>query len=93
MIENILNGLADYVSIHFSAEENLMKTHGFPEYLQQKAKHADLTRQVMDFRSQFHSGKAVLTIEVMNFLKDWLMLHIKGMDKKYGPFLNSKGIS
>jgi len=92
-IEKILNGLADYVDIHFSAEENLMKTHGFPEYLKQKAKHDELTKQVQDFKSKFHAGESVLTVEVMSFLKDWLLLHIKGMDKKYGPFLNSKGIS
>ena len=93
VMEKILNGLADYVGIHFSAEENLMKTHGFPEYQQQKAKHAELTRQVQDFQSKFQAGQAVITVEVMSFLKDWLMVHIKGMDKKYGPFLNSKGIS
>jgi len=34
----------------------------------------------------------VLSLEVMNFLKDWLMNHIQGSDKKYGPYLNSHGI-
>ena len=92
-VEKILNGLVDYVGMHFSAEENLMKTHGFPEYMQQKAQHAELTKQVLDFQNKFHSGQAVLTVEVMSFLKDWLVVHIKGSDKKYGPFLNSKGIS
>ena len=34
-----------------------------------------------------------MTVEVMNFLKDWLSNHIQTSDKKYGPFLNSKGVA
>jgi hemerythrin len=26
----------------------------------------------------------------MSFLKDWLIKHIMGTDKKYGPFLKEK---
>ena len=33
-----------------------------------------------------------ISIEVMNFLKDWLSNHILGSDKRYGPFLNGKGL-
>jgi len=28
----------------------------------------------------------------MVFLKDWLFQHILGSDKKYGPYLNERGI-
>jgi hemerythrin len=33
-----------------------------------------------------------VSIEVMNFLKNWLDKHIMETDQKYGPYLNSKGI-
>jgi hemerythrin len=29
---------------------------------------------------------------VMSFLKSWLITHIQGLDKKYGPVMNKKGI-
>jgi hemerythrin len=28
----------------------------------------------------------------MDFLKDWLCKHILESDKRYGPFLNAKGV-
>jgi len=31
-------------------------------------------------------------MEVLNFLRKWLLNHIQGSDKKYGPHLNAKGI-
>jgi len=37
-------------------------------------------------------NKLGITLEVMNFLKDWLSHHILSVDKKYAPFLNEKGI-
>jgi len=33
-----------------------------------------------------------MSVEVMEFLKDWLEKHILGTDRKYGPFLNDKGV-
>ena len=35
---------------------------------------------------------STLSLQVMNFLKDWLLKHIQGSDKKYAPFLNAKGV-
>ncbi len=34
----------------------------------------------------------IITIEVLHFLREWLENHLLGSDKKYGPFLNSKGV-
>jgi hemerythrin len=31
--------------------------------------------------------------DVMNFLCNWLVGHIKGSDKQYSPFLNDRGIN
>jgi hemerythrin len=35
---------------------------------------------------------AAQSMEVMEFLKNWLNDHILGTDKKYGPHLASKGV-
>jgi len=89
---NVLSGLVQYVATHFATEEKLMKEQAYPEYLNHKMEHDALTKQVLDLQKQFEEGKPVLTVELMKFLKDWLSNHILGTDKKYGPYLNSKGI-
>ena len=78
--------------MHFATEEMLMQSHGYPDYPTHKAEHEQLASKVVDFQNKFLSKEVGLTIEVMEFLKDWLSKHILASDKKYSPFLNSKGV-
>jgi hemerythrin len=88
----ILSSLIKYTQGHFATEERLMQLHGYPDFLAHKSEHDRLTRTVMDFQRRFLSNEVGLTVEVMEFLKDWLRKHILGADKKYSPFLNAKGV-
>lgn len=93
MLETVLKELVEYTKTHFANEEGLMNTYGYPEYLEHKKKHKELTAQVIDLQKQFEGGRIMITLQVMNFLKDWLSNHILNTDKQYGPFLNSKGMT
>ena len=89
----ILKNLIDYTANHFATEERLMTKYSYPDYLKHKTKHEKLVKQVIDFQKDFDNGKASISVEIMNFLKDWLFKHILGTDKKTGEFLNTKGIA
>jgi hemerythrin len=93
LLEKILAGLIQYTVTHFANEERLMKQHNYPGYEQHKKEHHLLTLQVKDVQKKYHEGDAVLSQSVLTFLKEWLQNHIKGTDKNYAPFLNSKGVS
>ena len=88
----ILGGLVDYTKTHFALEEQLMTKHQYTGYLAHKAAHDALTKQVMDLKAKFGEGKALITMDIMTFLKDWLTKHILETDKKYSSFFNGKGI-
>ena len=93
VLGKILDNLIEYTKSHFGYEEKLFAQHGYPETEPHKKEHADLAHQVLDVQKKYHSGAtATLSMEVMNFLKNWLIKHIQGSDKKYGPYLASKGV-
>jgi len=89
----ILNSLISYTASHFADEERLMQQNGYPNLAKHKVEHDKLTRQVLDLQKQYQTTKSALSMAVMSFLKDWLVNHIQGEDKKYGPFLNGKGVA
>ncbi len=87
----ILDGLISYTANHFAVEEAMFDKHGYPDTEAHKQQHKDLVAKVLDFQKEFKAGNATVSSELMLFLKEWLINHIAGSDKKYGPFLLSKG--
>ena len=88
----ILGSLIDYTKYHFGTEEKLMQAHSYQSYIIHKKAHDDLTRHAIDLQKKFEGGNLIITIEVMNFLKDWVSRHILSTDKQYAPFFNCKGV-
>jgi len=89
----ILDALVDYTRFHFANEEKLFAQTGYPDAAAHKKLHDELAHQVLDLQKKFRNGaESALSLEVMIFLKNWLLNHIQGTDKKYGPYLNSKNV-
>jgi len=91
-VGQVLTGLADYTTNHFADEERTFAQTHYPEETQHKALHKKLLDQVSELIFKFNAGEPLMTQEVITFLQDWLVNHIKGVDKKYGPHLNKSGI-
>lgn len=91
-VETILGDLIKYTKEHFTAEEELMKKNAYPAYLQHKVEHDNFTKQVLAFQEEYKSGRVSVSIEIMQFLRDWLTDHILGVDRQYTSFLNTKGV-
>jgi len=93
VLGSILNRLVQYTAGHFAHEERLMRLHDYPDLAAHKAQHDALTRQVLDFQANFESGQAAITVQLLHFLKNWLVEHMKGSDLKYVPFLANKAVA
>ena len=93
ILGKILDELINYTANHFKTEEELFDKYKYPDGIIHKRQHSDLVDQVLKFKSNYESGKSVLSIDLMNFLKDWLVQHMTGSDKKYSSYLNGKGVS
>jgi hemerythrin len=92
VLSQIINELVGYTTSHFALEEKYFDQYKYPEAVSHKKEHADFVKKVGEFQDKFNKGIAGLTVEVMQFLKDWLVKHIQGTDKKYSAFFNEKGL-
>ena len=89
-LTNTLNNLIAYTKRHFADEEVLMQLHRYPFYQQHKAEHQALTEKVVLFQKQVAEGRALVTMELLTFLRNWLVQHIGVVDKKVGAFLRQR---
>jgi len=80
-IAQIVDFMNGYARTHFAAEEKLMAEHpdeGQQAHLQ---KHRDFELQVEDFLSRTESNTRMLSMEVLYYLRDWLIVHIQETDQ------------
>ncbi len=88
VLGKVLDGLITYTKTHFGREEVEMAKHAYPKASEHIREHTNLTKQVLDVQAKFKAGNnAVLSMEVMAFLRDWLLKHIQASDKALGDFL------
>ncbi len=88
----LIKSLKDYTVFHFSTEEKYMKQYNYPEFSNHKKEHEIFIKKVHDFEDRYMNGKLILTIEITNFIKDWVTNHIMNTDKKYSEFLVRNGV-
>jgi hemerythrin len=88
----VLAELVSYTISHFAMEERLMGQYHYDNAVNHKAEHAKLVKEVGDFKKKFDAGNAMISVEIMNFLRDWLANHIMKTDKKLGQALNAAGV-
>jgi len=92
-LSKVLDGLISYTAAHFRHEEEHFVATGYPAATSHKKEHDELTQQVLDVQAKYQAGNtATLSLEVMNFLKNWLVNHIQGSDKAYRHHLIANGV-
>lgn len=81
-VQRILHELAVYCDLHFSDEENAMRTCGFAGLAEHQEEHRKLTAQVQKLASA-PENPVTVAIDLLNLLKEWLTQHILVADRKY----------
>ena len=92
-ISKILSVLTSYSATHFEKEEMMLKQFGYPNIDAQKKEHSEFIKKIKDFETKYNQGRVLtVSIEIVSFLKEWLIKHILAADKEYSSFLISKGV-
>jgi hemerythrin len=85
-VGEVLEGLVEYTHNHFIVEEVLFQRYDYDESPAHQAEHNGFTAKAMDLLMRFEDGEEV-SLEAMEFLKDWLIHHICKVDRAYLPFM------
>ncbi|BCY19001.1 MAG: hemerythrin family protein [Chloroflexi bacterium] len=88
----ILKSLVDYTHYHFEAEEKMLEKGAYPGLLNQQKMHKVFVDQIEQYQADLATKSLTMGVKLSEFLKNWLMNHISVEDKKYGKFMNEKGI-
>jgi hemerythrin-like metal-binding protein len=78
-----LDELAHYAETHFACEENLMAEHRYSGLAAHRQQHIGFTERVWDLREKFRAGRLTISIETLEFLRNWLADHILNSDRAY----------
>lgn len=92
VVRETVDQLAIYTRTHFLQEEALMRQTGYPELATHKELHRRLMEDVERYKSDLQEGRAVNTAALLNFLRQWLVEHIRRSDKAYSEHLNAHGV-
>ena len=92
VLAKTLSELIDYTAYHFGAEEKNFKEYNYPDSEAHIKQHNILVSKAKDLHRGITENEGVLSIEVLDFLQDWVVNHINKTDKKYTEFFKGKKI-
>lgn len=84
-----LDELERYTVTHFIAEETFMRSHGYSGFDEHKQQHDRFIERIRNERLCIEAGGPV-SLDMINFLKDWLVNHILVQDKAYAAEFETK---
>ncbi len=92
VLDGVLQKLISYTEQHFTGEEAVMSKAGYAELPAQVTQHRQFTDKMKEFQAQYRAGAVALSVQLLDYLRDWLKSHIAGADKQYTSYLNAKGV-
>lgn len=79
----VLSALYNYTVSHFSTEEQFFTHSNYADTQSHINLHRAFTGRIAEFRDGLQHGSAQVSMELLQFLKDWLIKHIQGTDHQY----------
>jgi hemerythrin len=84
--QEILDSLTAYTLEHFGSEEDWMRDFAYPRREQHVLEHQAFILRLSEFQQNFKNGTGHLTLDIISFLRVWLLTHISGADFDLGVF-------
>ncbi len=91
-IDELVRFIGGYVFDHFAKEEEHMIKHKYPNYDSHKAEHMGFLKSFMFLKKMSKEGgvTSMIILAIQHQVVDWLVKHIKSVDKEMAAFLRDK---
>ncbi|KAL0216594.1 hypothetical protein P9112_008778 [Eukaryota sp. TZLM1-RC] len=83
ILSDALFNLLEYTKTHFADEEKFFDSFNYPGAAAHKSFHRKLEGQVLAFYEKFERGESQVDMNLLTFLKNWLVNHILKSDLHY----------
>lgn len=91
-VRDTVDQLAVYTRTHFLQEEMLMRKANYPGLPAHQAQHQKLMADVEQYKRALEQGRNASPVTLLNFVREWLVHHIRESDKAYSDHLNAHGV-
>ena len=79
-VSKVLKELVDYTIYHFGHEETIFKKLHYKDSEAHNLQHRKFVEKIQLYQKDFNSGSLVLSFDLIDFLKSWLINHILKID-------------
>ena len=91
--DHALEELVEYTVLHFRHEEMYFDDWDYPDKASHCVAHQELRQQVQEYHASIRArGSIEMALDLITFLRFWLLGHIMSEDKKFCRFLIEKGV-
>ena len=87
ILESLLKELVSYTVYHFTAEEKMLQDANYPELAGHKKIHQTFVDKINEFKTDYDEGNIYISLEMINYLKEWILEHILHQDKQYMTYI------
>jgi len=91
-IQPIIKGFIDYANFHFATEEKYFTQFNYPQKDVHIQAHRMYSTRIQELLDNSTKDKVLVSTQLMDFVEDWWIQHVTGMDQKYAQFFNDHGL-
>lgn len=91
-VGELLDQLIEFTRMHFWSEEQLMEQGEFPGLSEHRAEHHRMLAQMLQESHRVMYGEGVRMRTLLCTLREGYTEHIENYDRRYGAWLNERGI-
>lgn len=88
-LKKVLNTLVEYTKNHFKFEENLLLDAKYQNFQDHKKQHEKFITKIEHFQHEFNLHHQDISMDILKFLKQWMVTHILIHDKDYADVIKN----